>query len=196
MAKVVCATRVGNMKDPNPETRGTVDVLDLPVKELGDDDVLIKVAYCGICGSDPHVVDGCFNKPEDAPFGIGHEMSGVIERLGKNATAKGLKVGDRVGGNFLGYCGKCYQCSIGHPEYCTGVSNQPCMAEYVVWNEAQVCKLPDGVSLREGSLMEPLSIAVRAMDKIGMLVGKRVLVSGGGPIGLLCAQRQERAEHL
>ena len=111
MAKVVCATRVGNMKDPNPETRGTVDVLDLPVKELGDDDVLIKVAYCGICGSDPHVVDGCFNKPEDAPFGIGHEMSGVIERLGKNATAKGLKVGDRVGGNFLGDCGKCYQYS-------------------------------------------------------------------------------------
>ena len=45
--------------------------------------------------------NGCFNKPEDAPFGIGHEMSGVIERLGKNATAKGLKVGDRVGGKFL-----------------------------------------------------------------------------------------------
>ena len=99
------------------------------------------------------VVDGCFNKPEDAPFGIGHEMSGVIEKLGKNATAKGLKVGDRVGGNFLGYCGKCYQCSIGHPEYCTDVGNEPCMAEYVVWNESQVCKLPDGVSLREGSLM-------------------------------------------
>ena len=79
--KVVCATRVGNMKDPNPETRGTVGVLDFPIKELGDDEVLIKVAYCGICGSDPHVVDGCFNKPEDAPFGIGHEMSGVIEKL-------------------------------------------------------------------------------------------------------------------
>ena len=62
------------------------------------------------------------------------------------------------------------------------------MAEYVVWNESQVCKLPDSVSLREGSLMEPLSIAVRAMDKIGMLVGKRVLISGGGPIGQLCAQ--------
>ncbi len=54
--------------------------------------------------------------------------------------------------------------------------------------KSQVCKLPDGVSLREGSLMEPLSIAVRAMDKAGMQVGKRVLVSGGGPIGLLCAQ--------
>ena len=79
------------MKDPNPETRGTVGVLDFPIKELGDDEVLIKVAYCGICGSSPHVVDGCFNKPEDAPFGIGHEMSGVIEKLGKNATAKGLK---------------------------------------------------------------------------------------------------------
>ena len=107
--KVVCATRVGNMKDPNPETRGTVGIVDMPIKELKDDEVLIKVAYCGICGSDPHVVDGCFNKPEDAPFGIGHEMSGVIEKLGKNATAKGLKVGDRVGGNFLGYFGKLFQ---------------------------------------------------------------------------------------
>ena len=186
--KVVCATRVGNMKDPNPETRGTVGIVEMPVKELKDDEVLIKVAYCGICGSDPHVVDGCFNKPEDAPFGIGHEMSGVIAKLGKNATAKGLKVGDRVGGNFLGYCGKCYYCSIGQPEYCTSIGNEPCMAEYVVWNESQVCKLPDSVSLREGSLMEPLSIAVRAMDKVGMLVGKRVLVSGGGPIGQLCCQ--------
>lgn len=186
--KVVCATRVGNMKDPNPETRGTVGIVDMPIKELKDDEVLIKVAYCGICGSDPHVVDGCFNKPEDAPFGIGHEMSGVIEKLGKNATAKGLKVGDHVGGNFLGYCGKCYYCSIGQPEYCTNIGNEPCMAEYVVWNESQVCKLPEGVSLRKGSLMEPLSIAVRAMDKAGIQVGKRVLISGGGPIGLLCAQ--------
>ncbi len=87
--KVVCATRVGNMKDPNPETRGTVGIVDMPIKELKDDEVLIKVAYCGICGSDPHVVDGCFNKPEDAPFGIGHEMSGVIEKLGKNAHGEG-----------------------------------------------------------------------------------------------------------
>lgn len=186
--KVVCTTRVGNMKDPNPETRGTVGVVDMPVKELKDDEVLIKVAYCGICGSDPHVVGGCFNKPEDAPFGIGHEMSGVIEKLGKNATAKGLKVGDKVGGNFLGYCGKCYYCSVGMQEYCTNVSNEPCMAEYVVWNEAQVCKLPEGVSLREGCLMEPLSIAVRTMDKANITVGKRVLVSGGGPIGQLCCQ--------
>ena len=79
-------------------------------------------------------------------------------------------------------------CIRDSPEYCTDVGNEPCMAEYVVWNESQVCKLPDGVSLREGSLMEPLSIAVRAMDKAGMQVGKRVLISGGGPIGQLCAQ--------
>ena len=57
--KVVCATRVGNMKDPNPETRGTIGVLDFPIR-AGDDEIIIKVAYCGICGSDPHVVDGCF----------------------------------------------------------------------------------------------------------------------------------------
>ncbi|MDO4491439.1 MAG: alcohol dehydrogenase catalytic domain-containing protein [Lachnospiraceae bacterium] len=184
--KVVAATRIGNMKDPNPETRGTIDVIDIPEKELAPDEVKIKVAYCGICGSDPHLVDGCFS--DVVPQPLGHECSGVIVELGPEATAKGLKVGDKVGGNFLGYCGKCYYCTTGMPEYCTNVGNQPCMGEYVVWNESQVCKLPEGVSLREGALMEPLSIAVRAMDKLGMMVGKTVLVSGGGPIGQLCCQ--------
>lgn len=184
--KVVCVTKIGNMKDPDENARGTVGIVDMPVKELKDDEVLIKVAYCGICGSDPHIVDGCFGGTP--PFGLGHEMSGVIVKVGAKATAKGLKVGDRVGGNFLGYCGKCHYCSIGQPEYCTNVGNEPCMAEYVVWNEGQVCKLPDSVSLRQGSLMEPLSIAVRTLDKANMQVGKRVLVSGGGPIGQLCCQ--------
>ncbi len=184
--KVVCATKIGNMKDKDESKRGTVGVLDLPLREIKDDEVLIKVAYCGICGSDPHLVDGCFSDVTPQP--LGHEMSGVIVKLGDKATAKGLKIGDRVGGNFLGYCGKCYHCSIGEPEYCTDVSNEPCMAEYVIWKEGQICKLPDDVTLREGSLMEPLSIAVRAMDKAGMKVGKRVLVSGGGPIGNLICQ--------
>ncbi len=184
--KVVCVEKIGNMKDPDEKTRGRVGIEDFPVKKLEDDEVLIKVAYCGICGSDPHIVDGCFGGTP--PFGLGHEMSGVIADMGKNVKAKGLKIGDKVGGNFLGYCGKCYYCSIGQQEYCTNIGNEPCMAEYVVWNEGQVCKLPEGVSLREGSLMEPLSIAVRAMDKANMQVGKRVLVSGGGPIGQLCCQ--------
>ncbi len=184
--KVVCVTKIGNMKDPDESKRGTVGVVDFPVKELEDDEVLIKVAYCGICGSDPHIVGGCFGG--EVPFGIGHEMSGVIVKMGKDVKSKGLKIGDRVGGNFLGYCGKCYYCSIGEQEYCEDVKNEPCMAEYVVWREGQVCKLPDSVSLREGSLMEPLSIAVRAMDKAGIKVGSRVLVSGGGPIGQLICQ--------
>ncbi len=184
--KVVAATKIGNMKDQDPEKRGTVEVIDIPEKPLAPDEVKIKVAYCGICGSDPHIVDGCFS--DVVPQPLGHECSGVIVEVGPEAKAKGLKIGDRVGGNFLGYCGKCYYCSVGMPEYCTNVGNQPCMGEYVVWNESQVCKLPDSVSLREGALMEPLSIAVRAMDKLDMKVGKTVLVSGGGPIGQLCCQ--------
>lgn len=184
--KVVCVEKIGDMKDPNEATRGRIGIEDFPVKELADDEVLIKVAYCGICGSDPHIVGGCFGG--EPPFGLGHEMSGVIVKLGAGVKAKGLKVGDKVGGNFLGYCGKCYHCMTGHQEYCIDVWNEPCMAEYVVWKEGQVCKLPEGVSLREGSLMEPLSIAVRALDKSQMQIGKRVLVSGGGPIGQLCCQ--------
>lgn len=184
--KVVCVTKVGNMKDPDESKRGTVGILDLPIKELVPDEVLIKVAYCGICGSDPHIVGGCFG--DHVPIGIGHEMSGVIVNVGEHATAKGLKVGDRVSGNFLGYCGKCYHCSIGQQEYCTHVGNEPCMAEYVMWNESQVYRVSDDVSLREASLMEPMSIAVRVMDKANMRLGQRVLVSGGGPIGQLCCQ--------
>lgn len=185
-SKTVCVTRIGNMKDPNEATRGTVGIVEFPVKELRPSDVLIKVAYCGICGSDPHIVDGCFGG--EPPFGIGHEVSGVIEALGPSAKAKGLKVGDKVGGNFLGYCGKCYYCTNGMPEYCEDVWNEPCMAEYVVWDESQVSKLPEGVSLKEGAIMEPLSIAVRTLDKANMQVGKKVLVSGGGPIGQLVCQ--------
>lgn len=184
--KVVCGVKVGNMKDRDEEKRGKVGIVDLPVKELGPDDVKIKVAYCSICGSDPHIVAGAFGL--EPPFGLGHEMSGVIVELGENADSTGLKVGDKVGGNFLKYCGSCYHCKTGNPEYCEDVGNEPCMAEYVVWHKSQVVKLPQGVSLLQGCMMEPLSIGVRIMDKSNLRTGGRVLVSGGGPIGLIVCQ--------
>lgn len=63
--KTLCGVLVGNMKDPDPETRGRVALVDLPFPALGPQDVRIKVAYCAICGSDPHCVDGCFGQPKD-----------------------------------------------------------------------------------------------------------------------------------
>ncbi|WP_218144884.1 zinc-dependent alcohol dehydrogenase [Propionispira arboris] len=165
-----------------------MQVVDIPEQLIGDEDVKIKVAYCAICGSDPHLVENIFGW--DVPFGIGHEVSGVIMELGKNATKKGLKVGDRIAGNFLKFCGTCYYCQNGQQQFCEygNDSNHPGMSEYIVWHESQVYKLPDDVSLKIGCLLEPVSIAVRIMDKIGMKIGQRVAICGGGPIGLLAIQ--------
>ena len=155
---------------------------------MGDEDVRIKVAYCAICGSDPHLVDGIFGL--EVPFGLGHEMSGVITELGPKATTKGLKVGDRVAGNFLKFCGTCYYCQNKQQQFCVnaGEYNRPCMAEEVIWHESQVYKLPDEVSLRNGCMLEPISVAVRTMDKVQVQFGDRVCICGGGPIGLLDLQ--------
>ena len=126
----------------------------------------------------------------EPPFGLGHELSGVIVELGRKATQKGLKVGDRVAGNFLRFCGTCFYCQNGQQQFCekAGEAKNMGMSEYIVWHESQVYKLPDNVSLKEGCLLEPVSIAVRCMDKVEMKLGRRVAICGGGPIGLLVLQ--------
>jgi (R,R)-butanediol dehydrogenase/meso-butanediol dehydrogenase/diacetyl reductase/L-iditol 2-dehydrogenase len=186
--KQISVTKTGSLRDPNPMTRGKVEVLQVPELQVGPEDVKIKVAYCAICGSDPHLVEGIFGWK--TPFGIGHEISGVIVEMGEKVTAKGLKIGDRVAGNFLGFCGKCYYCQNGQQQFCIHSEeyNSPGMSEYIVWNESQVYKLPTDVSLKKGCLLEPISIAVRVMDKIKPKIGMRVAICGAGPIGLLVLQ--------
>lgn len=186
--KQISVTKTGSLRDPDPRTRGKVEVLKVPDLQVGPEDVKIKVAYCAICGSDPHLVEGIFGW--EPPFGLGHEISGVIVELGERATTKGLKIGDRVAGNFLGFCGKCYYCQNGQQQFCLHSEeyNSPGMSEYIVWNEAQVYKLPSNISLRQGCMLEPVSIAVRIMDKLQPKFGMRVAICGGGPIGLLVLQ--------
>lgn len=186
--KSISVVKVGSLREADEEKRGKVAVLDVPEQEVGPEDIKIKVAYCAICGSDPHLVENIFGW--DPPFGLGHEVSGVIAEVGKNATKKGLKVGDRVAGNFLKFCGTCYYCQNGQQQFCEhgGDYNRPGMSESIVWHESQVYKLPDDVSLKQGCMLEPISIAVRMMDKVQPQFGERIAVSGGGPIGLLAIQ--------
>jgi len=187
--KSVAVTKVGFINAENESNKGIIGVRDIPEPELGAEQVRIKVAYCSICGSDPHCMEeNIFGW--DVPFGVGHEMSGVIVEVGPKATKRGLKVGDRVAGNFLNFCGTCYYCVNGQEQFCEfcAESNQPCMSENVTWHESQVYKLPDDVSLKKGCLLEPVSVVVRVMDKLGPKIGQRVAVNGGGPIGLLCIQ--------
>ncbi|MCD8350220.1 MAG: alcohol dehydrogenase catalytic domain-containing protein [Planctomycetaceae bacterium] len=186
--KSVTVVKIGSLRDPNEATRGRIEVLDIPEQPLGDEDVRIKVAYCSICGSDPHLVENIFGW--ELPFGLGHELSGIVTEIGPKAVKKGLKIGDRVGGNFLKFCGTCYYCQNGQQQFCEygGEYNRPGMSESIVWHESQIYKLPDHVSLKKGCLLEPVSIAVRLMDKVGMRLGQRVAICGGGPIGLLALQ--------
>jgi (R,R)-butanediol dehydrogenase/meso-butanediol dehydrogenase/diacetyl reductase/L-iditol 2-dehydrogenase len=185
--KAAAVFKTGSLKETDASKRGKVSVRDVPVPEVGDEDVKIKVAYCSICGSDPHLVEGIFGWA--VPFGIGHEVSGVIVELGKKAVVNGLKIGDRVSGNFLHFCGSCYYCRNGQQQFCESIpEGNAGMSEYIVWHESQVFKLPDNISLKKGCLLEPTSVAVRIADKIDMKVGKRIAVNGGGPIGLLAMQ--------
>ena len=181
--------KIGPLSDPAATNAGKLRIIDIPAKDPGPEEVKIKVAYCAICGSDPHIVqENIFGW--DLPFGLGHELSGVITELGGRATKKGLKVGDRIAGNFLKFCGTCYYCQNGQQQFCAHAdeSNQPGYSEFITWHESQVYKLPDSISLKEGCLLEPVSIAVRIVDKASPRLGARICISGGGPIGLLTLQ--------
>lgn len=186
--RTVAVTRIGSLRDPDENTRGRIGVVDFPEQPLGPEDVRIRVAYSAICGSDPHLAEGFFGT--DVPIGLGHELSGVIEALGERATRNGLKVGDRVAGNFLRFCGTCRPCQEGRQQFCENIQdyNRPGMAETVTWHESQVYRLPDDVTLLQGSILEPTSVAVRIADKARARVGDRVAICGGGPIGQLTLQ--------
>ena len=175
--------------DPKTGTPGEVACLDAPKPEItAPDDVLIRVAYASLCGSDAHYIrDNLF--PFPAPFPAGHELSGVIEDLGPEAAATGLRTGDAVTGDFVLGCGCCEACRRGQGQFCTRPHvNGAAQAEYIVWKAAQVYRLPPGTDLLEGALFEPFTIAVGAMDRAELKAGQSVFVLGAGGIGQMLIQ--------
>ena len=184
--KVLAVTKPGQ---PEKRIWGTVECLNVEKPKIEDpEDVLIRICYSSICGSDLHTISGKF--PGDIPRWMGHEMSGIIEELGPKATRKGLKVGDRVTGCFVKYCGTCHYCRNGMENLCEELEHpyKPCQAEYVVWHESQVYKIPDEVPLLDAVLTEPLSIAMHLVDRGQIKLGHKVAISGAGGIGLLALQ--------
>ena len=170
------------------------DVYEVPKPTLKrPDDVLIRTAYAGICGSDVHIVQGDMDdfigaKP-GIPNIIGHEASGVIEELGPEATTKGLRVGDKVVYYYNWHCGKCYYCRNGQEQFCQNIIlHSESMADYIVQNEQQVYKLPDYADLREAALIEPISVVMRGLEMCNIRIGTKVAISGGGGIGMLFLQ--------
>lgn len=168
-----------------------LEVGEIPERKLGPYDVRIKTAYNGICGSDRHIIDGNLGAASHYPIIMGHEMSGTIVELGEKATVKGLKVGDNVSGSPAYYCGTCDMCRTGHENFCEQfLANIPqgSMAEYVVWNEQQIFKLPEGVDLESGCFLEPVAAALRGVQRVELQHGMTLCIYGAGPIGLLQVQ--------
>ena len=162
---------------------------DIPTPK--DDEVLVKLEYVGICGSDLHYYEsGAIGdyvvKP---PFVLGHEPGGTVVEVGKNVTH--LKVGDRVALEPGKTCGHCEFCKTGRYNLCPDVvffATPPVdgvFQEYVA-HEADLCfKLPENVSTLEGALMEPLSVGFHAAMQGGAKIGQTAVVTGAGCIGLV-----------
>jgi (R,R)-butanediol dehydrogenase/meso-butanediol dehydrogenase/diacetyl reductase/L-iditol 2-dehydrogenase len=180
---------------------GVIEVQDVQEPEPGLDQIKVKIAYAGICGSDPIIVIGgleefphqeggigWIQKPGPARPGpkiMGHEASGTIVKIGKNVRGD-FKLGQRVAMNLRNPCGTCYYCLNNMANFCERFANHPgAMAEYGAYQPEALFPLPDDVSLETGAFLEPTSIAVHAVDNAHMKIGDTVLITGGGSIGLL-----------
>lgn len=167
--------------------QGELDLEDRPVPELGPRDVLLEVSHCGICGSDIHFVLEGWGQPGSVE---GHEWSGRVVAVGHEVTR--WAVGDEVVGGPSSRCGACEACLAGRPSLCAG-RNTPGMsvhadgafAEFVASHEDGVLRIPEGLSLREAALAEPLAVALHGLTRGGVTAGQRLLVTGSGPIGAL-----------
>jgi len=153
--------------------------------------VLVKMEYCGVCGSDVHFYrEGKVgDTPAPRDFILGHEVAGTVTELGEGVTD--LKVGDRVALEPGYACGKCEFCKTGRYNLCQDVQFfadppvQGALQEYVA-HPADMCfKLPDNVSTEEGALVEPLAVGMHAASQANVTLGNSVLILGGGCIGLV-----------
>jgi (R,R)-butanediol dehydrogenase/meso-butanediol dehydrogenase/diacetyl reductase len=164
------------------------------------DDVLVEVAYCGICGTDLHeylvgpIVTPATPHPltgATLPQTLGHEFSATVVEVG--SSVRDVKAGDRVSVNPIIWCGRCHFCRRGLGQLClnmacTGLSAESgALANFAVVKEQQVAKLPDSVSLLDGAVIEPACVAAYGVDRAGVVGGDIVLVTGAGPIGVLSA---------
>jgi len=175
---------------------------DVPVPEIGPNDVLIKVRKASICGTDIHIWnwDAWSQKTIKVPLVIGHEFMGEIARLGAEVT--GFQVGDRVSGEGHITCGHCRNCRAGKRHLCRntlglGVNRPGCFAEYVSLPAFNVFRVPEEIPDEIASFFDPLGNAVHTALSFD-LVGEDVLITGAGPIGVMAAaiSRHIGARHV
>jgi len=170
-----------------------LELVQKPIPKITDPhQILIKVAYSGICGTDLHIIEGEFPCNTERPFSLGHEFSGTAVEVGYEVT--NIKKGDKIAVDPNNGCGICHFCHSGDPHYCKvgginntiGIFRDGGWAQYVLAPEAQVHKLPDSISLEQAALTEPISCLSHGWDRISPItIGQRILITGAGIIGNL-----------
>ena len=187
---------------------GDLRVEDVPTPAVGAGQARVRVRTGGICGSDLHYYQhGGFGAIRiQQPMVLGHEVAGAIEEIGAGVT--GLAVGDRIAVCPSQPCGQCRYCQLGLQNHCLDMRYygsamrmphvQGAFRQQIVIGAGQAHRLADGVSDAEGAMAEPLAVALHAVNRAGPMLGRKVLVTGCGPIGamLIVAARRAGATHV
>ena len=178
------------MKQAVMTAPGRIEFREVPIPVPSPTQVLIRMKRIGVCGSDIHVYHG---KHPLTPYPVvqGHEVSGVVERVGD--AVRGLSTGDPVTLQPQVTCGACYPCKHGAYHICDalkvmGFQTTGAASEFFAVDASKVLRLPREMSLEHGAMVEPLAVGVHALERVGGAAGRKVLVLGAGPIGNLAAQ--------
>lgn len=170
------------------EGKGTIVCRETPEPKPGPGQVKLKIAFCGICGTDLHVFEGRMDKRVTLPQVIGHECSGTIVEVGEGVAE--WKPGDRAVVRPLAPCGHCIACRMGNIHIChnlkfIGVDTPGALQNYWVVDAYTLHRIPDSMSLRDAALVEPLAVACHDVKYGNVADGENMVVIGGGPIGIL-----------
>ncbi|KAF8899755.1 chaperonin 10-like protein [Gymnopilus junonius] len=164
------------------------EIKQVPIPNINDDEVLLKVSCCGMCGTDGHIDEGEFIAK--FPLIPGHEAVGTVVEMGKNV--KGFSLGDRCVADVGITCGNCFYCRRGQSLLCEdfhacGVTKDGGFAEYIKYHQSKLYKIHN-LTDEEATLLEPAACAIHGLDKLNPPVGIEVLLLGAGPTGLILAQ--------
>jgi L-iditol 2-dehydrogenase len=176
--------------------KGAVECIEVDAPVIAPSEVLVKVESAAVCGSDLHAYEFLpgYQTPEETkiPVTLGHEWSGTVVNTGKEVA--NFKVGDRVVGESILYCGRCRLCLQGRTNICErfiliGRHLDGAMAEFFKTPEQYLHRIPDGLSFEEAATAQPLSVSLHGViDNCNIVPGDTVLVFGPGVIGLGAAQ--------
>src|SRR6266481_4224048 len=165
------------------------ELIDTPVPRPGEGELLVKVAACGICGSDLHIYEwelGAERAVGRLPSVLGHEPAGEVVEVGSRVS--GFKVGDHVALDPFGQCGRCGPCTAGRFNYCYAPTRlSGAFAEFCIAPVTNSWLVPKSMDMESAAMLEPFATGVHAVELSGLKAGDSAVIEGPGPIGLSVA---------